>query len=42
MKEEEIKKLFSNIQNMKTTIVQLEEGIETYQAYAEEKSQSLE
>ena len=33
-----MKKMFFNAQNMKATIAELEEGIETYQAYAEEKS----
>ena len=41
LKEEEIKKMFFNMQNMKTTISELEEGIYTYQSYAEEKSEAL-
>ena len=33
--------MFFNTQNMKTTISELEEGIYTYQTYAEEKSEAL-
>jgi hypothetical protein len=32
-----MKKTILNIQNMKTSITQLEESIETYQSYADEK-----
>jgi hypothetical protein len=39
MKDEEMKKTIINMQNMKATLTQLEESIETYQTYAEDKGQ---
>jgi len=37
IKDEEMKKSILNMQNMKSSLVQLEEAVETYQGYAEEK-----
>lgn len=34
MKEEELKKLFNNVNNLNSTIEELEAGIETYKDYA--------
>ena len=35
MKEQELKKLFNNVNNLNSTIEELESGIETYKDYAE-------
>ena len=37
MKDEEMKKTVLNMQNMKSSLGELEESIETYQTYADEK-----
>ena len=42
MKDEEMKKVHIQMQALKSTIGDLEEGIETYQAYAEDKGRSNE
>jgi len=41
MKEEELKKGFTNIQNLKSTISELEEGIDTYQRFAEDVNREI-
>ena len=42
LKDEEIKKSFSHIQSLKSTMNDLEEGIQIYQAMAEEKEAEVE
>ena len=42
LKDEEIKKCFANIQSLKNTMSDLEDGIQTYQSMAEEKEKEAE
>jgi len=42
LKDEEIKKCFATIQSLKSTMTDLEEGIQTYQSLAEEKEKEAE
>jgi hypothetical protein len=41
LKDEEIKKCFANIQSLKSTMSDLEDGIQIYQSMAEEKEREV-
>ena len=42
LKDEEIKKYYTHIQSLKSTMSDLEDGIQVYQAMAEEKEKETE